>query len=147
MRDNNTSFCTLPWIHLATHPSGTVSPCCITDMENGVSMAKKNGQNLFLKENTLEEITNALDSNKVATGIIGLTKNLEDGEKVASRLDIPAYEDFDTWVVSVHDGNKEGKSIAYGQTAVLKNVDLSIVNAAVYLATVLTLNPKNLVAY
>jgi cytochrome c1 len=72
---------------------------------------------------TLEEITNALDSNKVATGIIGLTKNLEDGEKVASRLDIPAYEDFDTWVVSVHDGNKEGKSIAYGQTAVLKNVD------------------------
>ena len=72
---------------------------------------------------SLEEITNALDSNKVATGIIGLTKNLKDGERVASRLDIPAYEDFDTWVVSVHDGNKEGKSIAYGQTAVLKNVD------------------------
>ena len=72
---------------------------------------------------TLREITNSLDSSKVATGIIGLTKNLEDGEKVACRLDIPAYEDFDTWVVSIHDGNKEGKSIAYGQTAVLKNVD------------------------
>jgi len=72
---------------------------------------------------SLEEITNSLDSSKVATGIIGLTKNLNDGEKVASRLDIPAYEDYDTWVVSLHDGNKEGKSIAYGQTAVLKNVD------------------------
>jgi hypothetical protein len=72
---------------------------------------------------SLGDITNSLDSSKVATGIIGLTKNLEDGEKVASRLDIPAYEDYDTWVVSLHDGNKEGKSIAYGQTAVLKNVN------------------------
>ncbi len=72
---------------------------------------------------SLEDITNSLDISKVATGIIGLTKNLENGEKVASRLDIPAYEDYDTWVVSLHDGNKEGKSIAYGQTAVLKNVD------------------------
>lgn len=65
MSSNNTSFCTLPWIHLATHPSGTVSPCCITDMENGVSMAKKNGQNLFLKENTLEEITNSESFNQL----------------------------------------------------------------------------------
>ena len=72
---------------------------------------------------TLNDVVNSLDKSKVATGIIGLTKGLKDGERVASRLDIPAYEDFDTWVVSVHDGNKEGKSIAYGQTAVLKNVD------------------------
>lgn len=72
---------------------------------------------------TLEEITNSLDTSKVATGIVGLTKNIEDGERVASRLDIPAYEDYDTWVVSIHDGVKEGKSIAYGQTAVLKNVE------------------------
>jgi hypothetical protein len=72
---------------------------------------------------SLEEITNSLDSSKVATGIVGLTKNIEEGEKVATRLDIPAYEDFDTWVVSIHDGVKEGKSVAYGQTAVLKNVD------------------------
>lgn len=72
---------------------------------------------------TLNDVVNSLDKSKVATGIIGLTKGLKDGERVASRLDIPAYEDFDTWVVSIHDGNKEGKSIAYGQTAVLKNVD------------------------
>lgn len=71
---------------------------------------------------TLEDVVNSLDTNKVATGIIGLTKNIKDGELVATRLDIPAYEQYDTWVVSIHDGNKEGKSLAYGQTAVLKNV-------------------------
>lgn len=65
MKNTNTSFCTLPWIHLATHPSGTVSPCCITDMENGVSMAKKDGQNLLLKESSLEEITNSESFNKL----------------------------------------------------------------------------------
>ena len=72
---------------------------------------------------SLSDITNSLKSNQLAYGIIGLTKNLKDGEKVATRLDIPAYENYDTWVVSIHDGVKEGKSIAYGQTAVLKNVD------------------------
>jgi hypothetical protein len=72
---------------------------------------------------SVRDIVNSLDENKVATGIVGVTKNIEDGDKIASRLDIPAYEDFDTWVVSVHDGDKEGKSIAYGQTAVLKNVN------------------------
>jgi hypothetical protein len=72
---------------------------------------------------SLKEIVNSLKDNQVATGIIGLTKNLVDGARVACRLDIPAYEWFDTWVVSIHDGVKEGKSIAYGQTAVLKNVD------------------------
>jgi len=72
---------------------------------------------------SLSDITNSLKSNQLAYGIIGLTKNLKDGEKVATRLDIPAYENYDTWVVSIHDGVNEGKSIAYGQTAVLKNVD------------------------
>ena len=72
---------------------------------------------------SLSDITNSLKSNQLEYGIIGLTKNLKDGEKVATRLDIPAYENYDTWVVSIHDGVKEGKSIAYGQTAVLKNVD------------------------
>ncbi len=38
------SFCVLPFIHLATHPIGTVTPCCITDMENDMSTAKKDGE-------------------------------------------------------------------------------------------------------
>jgi hypothetical protein len=71
------------------------------------------------------DITNAIDSRKSATGIIGLTKNIKDGEYVSSRLDIPAYEWYDTWVVSVHEGEgrSSGKSIGYGQTAVIKNVE------------------------
>ena len=44
---NQRSFCTLPWIHLATHPIGTVTPCCITDMKDGVSTAKRNNENLL----------------------------------------------------------------------------------------------------
>lgn len=71
------------------------------------------------------DITNAIDTRKSPTGIIGLTKNIKDGEYISSRLDIPAYERYDTWVVSVHDGEgrSKGKSIGYGQTAVIKNVE------------------------
>lgn len=66
----NKSFCTLPWIHLATHPVGIVTPCCITDMENGASTARKNGEELFLNRNTLEEITNSELFNQVRLQMI-----------------------------------------------------------------------------
>jgi hypothetical protein len=72
---------------------------------------------------SLLEIVGSLKSNQIETGIIGYTKFIEDGEYVASRLDIPAYENYDVWVVSVHNGNKEGQSIGYGQTAYLENVN------------------------
>lgn len=53
------SFCVLPFIHLATHPIGTVTPCCITDMENDVSTAKKDGLNMFLNKDDLMDIANS----------------------------------------------------------------------------------------
>ncbi len=53
------SFCVLPFIHLATHPIGTVTPCCITDMENDMSTAKKDGLNMFLNKDGLEDIANS----------------------------------------------------------------------------------------
>jgi hypothetical protein len=56
---DNKSFCVLPFIHLATHPVGTVTPCCITDMTNNLSSAKKNDLNLFLNHDSLEDITNS----------------------------------------------------------------------------------------
>ncbi len=71
---------------------------------------------------TPKEIICAVNSNMVAKGIVGYTKHIEDGTNVASRLDIPAYENYDTWVVSIHDGITE-KIITYGQTAYLKNVE------------------------
>ena len=56
---DNKPFCILPFIHLATHPIGTVTPCCITDMENDMSTAKKNGFNLFLNKDSFDDITNS----------------------------------------------------------------------------------------
>src|SRR6056300_1552353 len=52
-------FCVLPFIHLATHPIGTVTPCCITDMENDMSTAKKGEDNLFLDKDSLSDISNS----------------------------------------------------------------------------------------
>ena len=101
---------------------------------------------------TLKDITNSLDINKVAKGILGLTKNLIDGLRVACRLDIPAYENYDTWVVSVHDVIKEGNPIAYGQTAVLKNVEFKTnPTVAIYIASAKTnargeVTPKSTIA-
>ena len=88
------------------------------------------------KRPSLIEIVGSLKSNQIETGIIGYTKFIEDGEYVASRLDIPAYENYDVWVVSVHNGNKEGQSIGYGQTAYLENVNfLSSPKTALKIAT------------
>ena len=76
---------------------------------------------------TKTEIVGALkatDPRKVDTGIIGLNKNIPDGTRVGSRLDIPSYDNYDKWIVSLHDGTKKGgQSIGYGQSAVLKNVE------------------------
>lgn len=73
---------------------------------------------------TLQEISFALDESKVKTGIVGLDKTLKNGERVALRLDIPAYDFYDTWVVSIHDGRvKNGKSLGYAQTGRIKNVE------------------------
>lgn len=88
---------------------------------------------------TLEEIASALNSDKVRKGIIGVNKGVEDGTYVASRLDIPAYEQYDTWVVSLHDGANgklNGASIGYAQTAVLNDVTFGTVpKAAVNIAS------------
>lgn len=73
---------------------------------------------------TLKSIVGSLDKNKVEKGIVGVNKVIPDGTRVGSRLDIPAYEDYDTWVVSLHDGTVAGgKAIGYAQTAILKNVE------------------------
>ena len=73
---------------------------------------------------SFKNIIGALKKPQVETGIINLNKNLEDGTRVASRLDISAYDNFNQWIVSLHDGLKDGgKAIGYGKTATLNNVD------------------------
>ena len=45
------------------------------------------------------------------------------GYKVKSRLDIPAYENTDTWVVTVHTVGTPMEVIGYAKSAVLDNVE------------------------
>lgn len=48
---------------------------------------------------------------------------LTDGTIVGLRLDIPAYQNKNTWVVSVHEGNtNSGKPISYRNVAMIRNV-------------------------
>lgn len=48
---------------------------------------------------------------------------LTDGTVVGLRLDIPAYQNKNTWVVSVHEGNtNSGKPISYRNVAMIRNV-------------------------
>lgn len=63
------------------------------------------------------DIASALKSDQVETGIVGVNKNIEPGTRVSSRLDIPAYNAYDKWIVSLHDPSNAGKSMGYGQTA------------------------------
>jgi hypothetical protein len=79
------------------------------------------------------DIVASLKSNQVATGIVGLTKSIPDGERVGLRLDIPAYENYDTWVVSLHESagdTTKGPSIGYGKTGVIRNVNFKSESAA-----------------
>lgn len=55
---NNTKLCVLPFIHLATHPNGVVTPCCQSDMTNGFSFSKDENLNILGQE-TLEQISNS----------------------------------------------------------------------------------------
>lgn len=92
---------------------------------------------------TTLDIGSALTSNKLEMGIVGVNKEIPDGYYVSSRLDIPAYDNYDVWVVSLHQGSRTdervpnlgGKSIGYAQTAVLKDVEFhSIPKAAMNIA-------------
>ena len=72
---------------------------------------------------TVADMSAALSVHKAAN-ILGVDTNIEQGTRVASRLDIPAYDFYDTWVVTVHDGSKRGgNAIAYGNHAVMSNVE------------------------
>ena len=50
------TFCPLPWMHLATHPEGKVTLCCVSDHTNNMSVAKNNGFEP-IKENTMIQDT------------------------------------------------------------------------------------------
>jgi hypothetical protein len=90
------------------------------------------------KRASVEDIAMSLKKNDIKSGgIVGVNLDVPDGTMISSRLDIPAYEGYDTWVVTLHDGTiKNGNAIGYGQTAVLDNVTFqSNAKAALNMAT------------
>ena len=89
---------------------------------------------------TLKQVSYSLNKNKTKLGynpILGVNTQIEDGTPVSLRLDIPAYDNFDTWVVAVHDASREqGDSIAYAPFARITNVNFfSIPDAAINIAS------------
>tara|TARA_R100000951_G_scaffold23892_1_gene20112 strand:- start:1603 stop:6153 length:4551 start_codon:yes stop_codon:yes gene_type:complete len=87
---------------------------------------------LYTKDNapefpTLVEVRGAVGKKTLTggRGIIGSDVNVEEGRRVSSRLDIPAYDQRGVWAVTLHELGKGGKAFAYGQSAILKNVDFT----------------------
>jgi hypothetical protein len=76
------------------------------------------------KLDSFEQISAALTKDKRARGLVGFNRNIKQGARVLSRLDIPAYNNHDTWVVTLTDKSQNVRTM-YGKTAVLKNVKFS----------------------
>ena len=52
---------------------------------------------------------------------------IPDGRRVGARLDIPAYDSYDVWVASIHEGEQtnSGSVLAYTPSAILTDVDFT----------------------
>jgi len=63
---------------------------------------------------------------KITRGIINVNKTIEEGAFVSSRLDIPAYNTYDVWAVTIHKARNAkkdaGSVLGFGQTAMLTDV-------------------------
>jgi DNA repair protein RadC len=83
-----------------------------------------------LKPATEQEVVNALSSDKQPKA----NAAIPNGTRVGLRLDIPAWNNHKTFVVSIHEGKPRvtspspGKSISYRSTAVAKNVKFGVGN-------------------
>ena len=80
---------------------------------------------------TILDLSASLKTNQLNRGVVGVNKEFEDGYYLSLRLDIPAYEFYDTWVVSIHQGKKTeerspndgGTVMGYAQTGLITNVE------------------------
>jgi len=78
---------------------------------------------------TVTDVTGSMGKKAKDYGILGVKGfDLKKGQLLGTRLDIPAYNKYDKWVVSIHDGgtkekiNLKGSVLGYGQAIRLKNV-------------------------
>ena len=72
-------FCSLPWMHLASHPHGGTTICCVANHEGGISRARNwapvrknvlpnnvgNDEFLNLKDHSIEQLMNADSFNEL----------------------------------------------------------------------------------
>ena len=80
------------------------------------------------KPASVEDMNTALSSDKVEK-IGKASESLNEGDNVGLRLDIPAYANHGTWVVTVHTpraGGVAGKPIGYESAASIRDVDFGI---------------------
>lgn len=74
----------------------------------------------------LIDVIRSLNAGKIkeGVGVIGADiPKLSTGTEVGLRLDIPSYNFYDTWVVSIHEGlGTSGKSLAYSNTGWITDV-------------------------
>ena len=75
---------------------------------------------------TVTDIAGALGKN-ASKGVLGVKGfDIPQGKIVGARLDIPAYNRYNKWVVSIHDGDEDlGLVMGYGQAIKLKDVRFS----------------------
>jgi hypothetical protein len=73
---------------------------------------------------SFERIANSLpqESSILRHGIIGVNKQIPEGTLVGSRYDVRAFENYGTYVGTIHDPAKHGNVLGYSPTAALKNV-------------------------
>ena len=74
---------------------------------------------------TVAQVAGSLGKKVQKTGVVGVKGfDIPADTRVGSRLDIPAYNNYDTWVVSIHDGKNDtkGSVLGYGQAVRLKNI-------------------------
>ena len=80
------------------------------------------------KPETVEDMNNALTRPQTAL----LNSDIQDGENVGLRLDIPAYTKHGVWVASIHTGKADGKGgvakdpISYRSTAFVANPQMGM---------------------
>ena len=69
------------------------------------------------------EIFASSPSRVEAGGMLGINKNIEQGTRATTRFDIDAYNKYDKYLVRV--GDSSNKTLGYGQTAVMKDVNFN----------------------
>tara|TARA_R100000742_G_C4277324_1_gene99099 strand:+ start:225 stop:2609 length:2385 start_codon:yes stop_codon:yes gene_type:complete len=85
---------------------------------------------------TSKEIISALGGREGGRGIVGLNRNIPDGEEISARLDINAYTNYDVWIPTL----MHQKKTLYSPSVSLRNVkfiqpDSPAVNKALKVAT------------